>query len=141
MKKLTASLGVLLIFSATVFGQYGRQHNDKYGYERSENNKSSRFDNNKHKHLRGNQGSNGVNSYQRQAYMRIQEGVSRGLITKREERKLIIDFNKIASKENRYLLNGRLSRKENNDLKRDLLALNKKIDKESRDFQRNRRRK
>ncbi len=79
-----------------------------------------------------------IDSYQRQAKMRINDGVRRGLITRGEAYKLSRFYDNIERKENRFMRNGRISRSEARELNDDLDQLNRMITREKRDFERNR---
>lgn len=68
-----------------------------------------------------------INSFQQQARERIAWGISRGLITGRESRRLLEFAERIEWKENRFMRNGRLSSGQAQELKRDLLVLDRMI--------------
>lgn len=151
MKKLIIGILLFGISSLSLQAQYGNRENGNTKYDSRDNDRysSKQIGKNKSKgkkqHWRGNNNnrnseSRQINSYQRMTLEKIRQGEARGLITRRESDKLMRYYNEITRKENRYLRNGRLSSREKRDLKQDLDKLNIRINKESRDFQRNRRR-
>lgn len=68
-----------------------------------------------------------INSFQQQARERIAWGISRGLITGRESKRLLEMADRIEWKENRFMRNGRLSPGQAQELKQDLLVLDRMI--------------
>jgi len=68
-----------------------------------------------------------INSFQQQARERIAWGISRGLITGRESKRLLEFADRIEWKENRYMRNGRLSAGQAQELKQDLIVLDRMI--------------
>lgn len=147
MKKSMVLIGILSLVAASALAQYGRVYGDdsystrgrkyderfdkkggfedKWGYDRDYN------------VVRGNKAMM-IDSYQRQAKMRINDGVRRGLITRGEANRLMRFYENIERKENRFLRNGRISRSEARELDNDLDQLNRMITREKRDFERNR---
>lgn len=68
-----------------------------------------------------------INSFQQQARERIAWGISRGLITGRESKRLLEMADRIEWKENRFMRNGRLSPGQAQELKQDLMVLDRMI--------------
>lgn len=147
MKKAMVIIGLLSLTTVGAFAQYGKGYNDNnyaYGKHGHDDNFGGRRGNDEHwgydrdfNVVRGGRAME-INSYQRQAQMRINEGIKRGLITRMEANKLLRYYENIERKENRFLRNGRISRSEANELERDLAQLNRMINREKRDFERNR---
>ena len=147
MKKAMVIIGLLSLTAVSAFAQYGKWYNDNnyaYGKHDHDDHFGGRRGNDYHwaydrdfNVVRGGRAME-INSYQRQAQMRINEGIKRGLITRGEANRLMTYYENIERKENRFLRNGRISRSEANELERDLAHLNRLIARESRDFERNR---
>ncbi len=140
MRKLMFILG-LTALSATSFAQWNSRHDhDRNSYdsrgrsEYSDNNWG--YDANWNRIYRGGRSNVMINSFQRQSRDRIAEGISRGLITANEAKKLLSYAEKIERKENRFMRNGRLSPSEVRELQSDLAALNRMISREMRDSNR-----
>lgn len=110
---------------------YDRYDGRNSSYDRRDNNWG--YDANWNRINGGGRGGMFVNSFQRQSRDRIAEGISRGLITGREAKKLLTFAEEIERKENRYMRNGRLTQREANELTADLNALNRMITRETRD--------
>ena len=147
MKKKVAFIGILSLVAFGTFAQYGNRNDDNLyssrnrnyneSFERSDKNDNKWGYDNDHNVVRSNKAMM-IDSYQRQAKMRIGEGVRRGSITRFEADKLMKYYYAIERKENRFMRNGRISRSEARELNNDLEHLNRMITKESRDFQRSR---
>ena len=98
MKKVMVLMGLLSITALGAFAQYGRGMNDdSYANDRSERNerfdKKGGFEDNwgydrDYNVVRGNKAMM-INSYQKQAKMKIHDGMRKGLITKMEANKLM----------------------------------------------------
>ncbi len=144
MKKTIITFAVLSITISSVFAQIPteRNNNDNLAFGNSRN---RNLDNDHYSEGRNNRdwsydsnwnvikGSKGINSFQRQAKERIALGRSRGLITSYEASKLMNYYEKIERKENLFARNGRISRREANELERDLINLDKMITRETVD--------
>jgi len=147
MKKSIVFIGILSLVAASAFAQYEREYaDDSYSF-RGRNyeerfDKKGRFEDKwgydrDYNVVRGNKAMM-IDSYQRQAKMRINDGVRRGLITRGEAYKLSRFYDNIERKENRFMRNGRISRSDARELNDDLDQLNRMITREKRDFERNR---
>lgn len=147
MKKTAAFIGILSLVAIGTFAQYNggnNRHNgpsnDRYAHGKFD--KKGGFDDNWGYDRDYNRVSGGkammIDSYQRQAKMRINEGIRRGRITRLEANRLMRFYDNIERKENRFLRNGRISRAEARELDRDLDQLNRMITKETRDLERRR---
>jgi hypothetical protein len=147
MKKTMALIGVLSLVAVGAFAQYGRGYDDNTYSSRSRN-YDERFDkkggfedkwgyDRDYNVVRGNKAMM-IDSYQRQAKMRINDGIRKGLITRLEANRLMRYYDNIERKENRFMRNGRISRSEARELDNDLDNLNRMISREKRDFERNR---
>jgi hypothetical protein len=147
MKKTMALIGVLSLVAVSAFAQYGRGYDDNTYSSRSRN-YDERFDkkggfedkwgyDRDYNVVRGNKAMM-IDSYQRQAKMRINDGMRKGLITRSEASRLMRYYDNIERKENRFMRNGRISRSEARELDNDLDNLNRMISREKRDFERNR---
>lgn len=147
MKKTIAFIGILSLVAVSTFAQYGRGNDDnsyssnRRGYDEKFDKKGGFEDkwgyDRDYNVVRGNKAMM-IDSYQRQAKMRIQEGMRKGLITRPEANKLMRFYDNIERKENRFMRNGRISRSEARELDNDLDQLSRMITKEKRDFDRNR---
>ena len=147
MKKTIAFIGILSLVAVSTFAQYGKGYDDN-SYSSHGRNTNERFDkkggfddkwgyDRDYNVVRGNKAMM-IDSYQRQAKMRINEGIRKGLITRMEANKLMRFYDNIERKENRFMRNGRISRSEARELDNDLDQLNRMITREKRDFERNR---
>jgi hypothetical protein len=146
MKKTVALFGILSLVAASTFAQYGGRNDDFYssrnrGYEGKYDKRAGHegdwgYDRD-YNVVRGNKAMM-IDSYQRQAKMRIHDGVRKGLITRNEADRLMRYYTAIERKENRFMRNGRISRSEARELDNDLDQLNRMITREKRDFDRNR---
>jgi hypothetical protein len=141
MKKLMLVAGFIALSLTTSFAQWKSNHdrdNDRYDNRNTRNTYETRrgeswgYDNNWNM-IKGGRGSVAINSFQRQSRDRIADGISRGLITSSEAKKLLVVAEQIERKENRYLRNGRLTKHEARELTEDLNALNHMISKDLRD--------
>lgn len=142
-----ALIGVLSLVAVGAFAQYGRGYDDNTYSSRSRNyderfDKKGGFDDKwgydrDYNVVRGNKAMM-IDSYQRQAKMRINDGIRKGLITRSEANRLMRHYDNIERKENRFMRNGRISRSEARELDNDLDNLNRMISREKRDFERNR---
>jgi len=144
MKNTIITFAVLSITISSLYAQIptARNNNDNLAFGKSRN---KIFDDENFSQGRNNRdwsydsnwnvikGSKGINSFQRQAKERIALGRSRGLITSNEASRLIHYYEKIERKENLYARNGRISRREANELERDLINLDKMITRETID--------
>lgn len=79
-----------------------------------------------------------LNRMQREARLRIADGIANGTLTSRESIRLLNEFERINQKERRYLSNHNLTRRETRELSRDLENLLKGIHYEKNDFDRDR---
>ncbi len=140
-------IGILSLVAASTFAQYGRGYDDN-SYGSRGRNHDERFDkkggfddkwgyDRDYNVVRGNKAMM-IDSYQRQAKMRINDGVRKGLITRSEASRLMRFYDNIERKENRFMRNGRISRSEARELDNDLDQLNRMITREKRDFEKNR---
>lgn len=79
-----------------------------------------------------------IESFQRQAYMKIENGRKRGAISRSGYNRLMRAFGQIENKENRFMRNGRLTNEETRILHRDLANLDRMIQQETRGSRRGR---
>jgi hypothetical protein len=79
-----------------------------------------------------------IESFQRQAYMKIENGRKRGTISRNGYNRLMRAFDQIENKENRFMRNGRLTNEQTRILHRDLANLDKMIQQETRGSRRGR---
>lgn len=119
MKKLIMIVALTVFGLATVNAQHGSRN---YPGQDTRN----RVQNNA-------RGVHKINSFQREARENIANGILDGSISSREARRLLERAERIELKENRFLKNGRLTRRESRELERDLNTLNRSIAREKRD--------
>ena len=74
-----------------------------------------------------------INQFQRQARIRIADGIVNGTINSREAARLLAFAERIEMKENRYTRNGRMNPREQRELEEDLAALDRMIQHEKHD--------
>jgi hypothetical protein len=151
MKKLMVVLGVLGMSVLGANAQGNKYGNNDYAYNskssKSSNDYNSRATRNDWSYdshwnrVEGRSGAGMVNSFQKEAREKIGFGIAKGTITATEANKLMKYYEQIERKENRFLRNGRISKSEAMELRRDLDILNRMIARETndRDFYRPRR--
>ncbi len=137
MKKLIIITAMAIMALSTASAQYrsevytGRETNrwedsrngghskERWGYDRNYN--------------RVNGTASSINSFQKEARVKIADGIINGLINSSEAKRLLELAEAIELKENKYMRNGRLTSREVADLKGDLYRLNKLINHEMGD--------
>lgn len=137
---------VLGLFGMSVLGvnaQNNRYGNNDYAYNSKVNKSNSDFNNRATRNdwsydsqwnrVDGRSGANMVNSFQKEAREKIGFGIAKGTITATEVNKLMKIYEQIERKENRFMRNGRISKSEAMELKRDLEYLNRMIARETND--------
>lgn len=137
MKKLLGILSLVWVVSFQTMAQYHRNdpRNDRHPhstyeeYARGDKSKPYTwgYDSQYNRVDRNRANARLISSFQQDARDRIAFGISRGLITGREANRLIDFADRIEMKENRYMRNGRLSPGEVQELKRDLVFLDRMI--------------
>jgi hypothetical protein len=158
MKKL---MGVLAIVGVCFFNATGQYKKNDRTYKSDDNNE--RYEGKKHDRYKHDDGddftrkntneswgydrdwnvvsqrnrSKSVDSYQRRALDEISFGIAKGLINRREANKLMGMYEKIERKENRFLRNNRINRREARELENDLDELHNRIKIELQDKERN----
>jgi hypothetical protein len=143
MKKTVVLIGILSLVAVGTFAQYGGRNDDFYssrnrGYEDRHDRRNGDWGYDRDYNVVHGNKAMMIDSYQRQAKMRINDGIRRGLITRSEADRLMRYYHSIERKENRFMRNGRISRSEARELSNDLDNLNRMISREKRDFNRNR---
>ena len=127
MKKLVATLGMIVVFAASTFAQYpGKveaRNNRTYQDERFERGRGSW----------GNTAASEINFRQRDIRENIANGIIRGTLTSNEVHMLLDMAERIEMKENRYMRNGRLTNMEIRELDNDLSRLERMIIHNKRD--------
>lgn len=128
MKKQITAAALFLFLSASAFAQYG-----PYGGNRPQYPDQGRYDTRLPDNDR--QEARMVNDLQLEARTRIADGIAQGSLTSREAIRLLNEYDRIESKERRYLANRDLTRRETRELSNDLQDLIKGIRYEKRDSQ------
>lgn len=143
MKKLMILTAILSAVSFTTFAQNNDYaHNPNLNESRPnyrgdrdfDKDRSWGYDSNWNR-TRSN-GNMKINSFQRQARERIANGIVEGTVNSNEAKRLLEFAERIETKENRYMRNGRISNSEARELQEDLSRLNRMISRETRDFDR-----
>lgn len=110
--------------------------NDRYGNDRYNNSKTgqnSKYGRSDDNYGRSRSDNSMINALQREVREDIAEGIIRGTIDSREAQRLLSIAEQIELKENRYVRNGRLTQRESEDIKEDLMSLKRMIRKEKTD--------
>lgn len=133
MKKQITAAAFLFLLSASAFAQHG-----PYGGNRPQYPNQGRYDTRSPGNDR--QEARLVHDLQREARTHIADGIARGTLTSREVIRLLNEYDRIESKERRYLANRDLTRRETRELANDLQNLIKGIRYEKSDslYERNR---
>ena len=128
MKKQITAAALFLFLSASAFAQYGPQGTHRPQYP-DQGRYDARLPDNDRQEARM------VNDLQREARTRIADGIAQGTLTSREAIRLLNEYDRIESKERRYLSNRDLTRRETRELSNDLQDLIKGIRYEKNDSQ------
>lgn len=131
MKKSLIAAAFFFVLSTSAFAQ----NNGKYGGSNYPQNspQNGRYDSRLPANDR--QEAQMVNDLQREARTRIADGIAQGTLTSREAIRLLNEYDRIESKERRYLANRDLTRRETRELSNDLQDLIKGIRYEKNDSQ------
>lgn len=121
---------VLVAMAANAQGRYDDRdfRRDGYGNNRNRGN-YGRYDDRFDPNAR-------IDSYQREARKRIAWGIENGNITANEAKRLLREAERIEYKENAFLRDRFLDNRERKELAQDLADLNRKITRETRDWNR-----
>lgn len=130
MKKLIL-IGAITFFA---FGCSSAQHHRQGSYSPREYREYAHndwgYDNNYR--VARNSNAKRIESFQRQAYRKIENGRKRGTISRNGYNRLMRALAQIENKENRFMRNGRLTNEETRILHRDLVNLDRMIQHETR---------
>ena len=133
MKKQITAAALFLFLSASAFAQYGPQGTPRPQHPHQGSHEARLPANDR-------QEARMIYDLQREARTRIADGIAQGTLTSREAIRLLNEYDRIESKERRYLANRDLTRRETRELSHDLQKLIKGIRYERNDspYERNR---
>jgi hypothetical protein len=127
MKKTITSAAFLFFLATGAFAQYPRENqypgNGRYDTRMPMNDRQEALM---------------IDDLQREARLRIADGIANGTLTPRESIRLLSEFDRIQQKERHYLSNRSLNRRETRELTSDLQNLIRGIHYEKQDSQRER---
>lgn len=134
MRKLFL-VAAMIAVAISAEAQYGRRGDDSWWREGNyEHQRDRRYDD--HRGY-GKRYDNPIDEMQRDLRREIEVGIRRGSITRYESKRLYRELDQIERREDRYFDDGFLSKREFNDLARDLTQLNREVRQQKRDDDRN----
>lgn len=130
MRKLFL-MAAMIAVAISAEAQYGRRYDDNWWREGNyEHHRDRRYDD---RRGYGKRYDNPIDEMQRDIRREIEVGIRRGTITRNEARRLNRELDQIERREDRYFDDGFMSRREFNDLARDLTQLNREVHRQKRD--------
>lgn len=123
MKKSLIAVAFVFVLSASAFAQ----SNGRYGRNNYPQNTPPNGRHDARLPANDRQEAQMLNDLQREARSRIADGIAQGTLTSQEAIRLLNDYERINTKERRYLANQNLTRRETRELSSDLQNLIKGI--------------
>lgn len=130
MRKLFL-MAAMIAVAISAEAQYGRRSDNNWKNDGDyEHHRDRRYDD---RRGYGKRYDNPIDEMQRDIRREIEVGIRQGTITRSESRRLNRELDQIERREDRYFDDGFLSKREFNDLARDLTQLNREVRRERRD--------
>lgn len=121
MKKILVIAALLFATATSSFAQRYRDYDNHYRPSNRDNDRRQAYQ---------------INDLQREIQQRINSGIERKMLTRKEAKSLIREYEQIEAREHRLRRDGYISMRDSDELINDLMNLKSRVIRETRDFQR-----